>query len=393
MNDTYNLHHKKKNKSRLFTIGCIIGTRPEAIKMASIIFQLQACSWANVFIINTGQHKDMLDGMLEVFNLNPDANLNSMTSNQSLGELTGNLCNKLDHLIKNQHFDVLLAAGDTTTVLVSSLISFYHRIPFGHIEAGLRTFNHNEPFPEEMNRVLTAPLATWHFAPTLLEKENLLREHVASSKIIVTGNPVIDALLWVIKNKPDNNRHDLPNTILVTAHRRENFGKNLQNICLAIIELTELFDHINFVIPVHPNPAIQKNIQLLLHDKPRIHLLLPLKYDEFAHLMNRSLFILTDSGGIQEEAPALGKPVLILRNNTERNAIITQGLGLLIGTEINGIVHAVSQLLCDKKLYQDMAQGISPYGDGNAAKRIVAELKKHLDVNSSVHINTSLAST
>ncbi len=187
MKDTYNMHLKRNDKSAFFTIGCIIGTRPEAIKMAPIIFQLQACPWASVFIINTGQHKDMLDSMLDVFNLNSDADLNSMTCSQSLGELTGNLCKKLDHLIRNHHFDVLLAAGDTTTVLASSLIAFYHRIPFGHIEAGLRTFNHNEPFPEEMNRVLTAPLATWHFAPTSLEKENLLREQVPSSKIIVTG--------------------------------------------------------------------------------------------------------------------------------------------------------------------------------------------------------------
>ncbi|WP_133127752.1 non-hydrolyzing UDP-N-acetylglucosamine 2-epimerase [Legionella nagasakiensis] len=366
-----------------FTVGCVLGTRPEVIKMAPVIFQLQTCAWAEVFVINTGQHKDMLDDMLDVFNVCPDADLKVMTANQSLGELTANLCEKLDRLMKNKHFDVLLAVGDTTTVFAASLIAFYHQIPFGHIEAGLRTFNAQEPFPEEMNRTLTAPLATWHFAPTFLEKENLLRENIPAAKIVVTGNPVIDALFWVLKNRPDQNVNvrGLANIIVVTVHRRENFGKNLQNICSAMIELTARFEHIHFILPIHPNPYVQQEIESVLHDKPRIHLLPPIKYDEFAHLMQRSLFVLTDSGGIQEEAPALHKPVLVLRNRTERPAIITEGVGLLIGAETSNIIHVVSQLLTDANMYSNMARDVSPYGDGNAAKRIVAALKNGLFTN------------
>ena len=367
---------------RRYTIGCIIGTRPEVIKMAPIIFQLQTCPWADVFLINTAQHRDMLDNMFEVFNLYPDADLDSMTCNQSLGELTSTLCKKLDTLVKQHHFDVLLAAGDTTTVFVSSLVAYYNHIPFGHIEAGLRTYNTEEPFPEEINRVLTAPLATWHFAPTTMERENLIRENIPSSRIIVSGNPVIDALFWVLNNRPPPHCHskNLSNVIVVTAHRRENFGENLQNICAAITALTCKFEHINFVFPVHPNPQVQHNIESLLLNTPRAHLLPPLRYDEFAHLLQQSLFVLTDSGGIQEEAPALSKPVLILRNITERPAIITEGVGLLVGTEKNNIINAVSQLLTDKKIYADMARGVSPYGDGQAAKRIVNYLKDNLFV-------------
>ncbi len=359
-------------------IGCVIGTRPEAIKMAPIIVQLQACPWANVYLINAAQHRDMLDNMLEIFNLNPDVDLDSMMCNQSLGELTGHLSRKLDVLFKKQHFDALLAAGDTTTVFVTSLIAFYNHIPFGHVEAGLRTYNTMEPFPEEMNRVLTASLATWHFAPTAVEKDNLIRENIPSFKIMVTGNTVIDSLFWVLKHKPNDRFAHLANCIVVTAHRRENIGKNLLNICTAILMLVEKFSHINIVLPIHPNPDVQKIIISLLANKPGIHLLSPLNYDEFVHLMQHSLFVLTDSGGIQEEAPALCKPVLILRNVTERAAIIKEGLGLLVGTETLTIIDAVSKLIMDKKMYASMSRGISPYGDGHAARRVVECLKKAL---------------
>lgn len=349
--------------------------------MAPIIFQLKACQWAEVYLINTAQHRDMLDNMLEIFNLKPDVDLGSMIPDQTLGDLTGSLSKTLDLLVKTKHFDAFLAAGDTTTVFVSSLIAFYNQIPFGHVEAGLRTFNSREPFPEEINRVLTANLATWHFAPTVVEKENLLRENILSSKITVTGNPVIDALFWVLKNKPNERFKSLSNIIVVTAHRRENFGKNLLNICSAILALAEKFHHINIVFPIHPNPNIQKNTLHLLKNKERIHLFPPLKYDEFVHLLQQSILILTDSGGIQEEAPALSKPVLVLRNTTERNAIIKEGVGLLIGTETNHIINMVSQLLTDQQMYSDMSRGVSPYGDGHAAKVIVAHLKKALVSN------------
>ncbi len=365
-------------ETRRYTVGCVIGTRPETIKMAPVFFQLQTCSWANVVLINTAQHREMLDEMLEVFGLVPDHDLNIMTSQQSLGELTGLLCNRLDKLVKEHHFDILLAVGDTTTVFTSSLIAFYNKIPFGHIEAGLRTLNIDEPFPEEMNRTLTSPLATWHFVPTSLEKENLLRENINASKITITGNPVIDALYWILQKDPQKRNQTLSNTIVVTAHRRENIGKNLTNICSAIISLSQQFTHIQFVFPIHPNPQIQHHIQSMLFNHPRIHLLPPLKYDEFAHLLHDCFFVLTDSGGIQEEAPALGKPVLVLRNMTERPAIITEGLGLLVGTEKENIIYATSELITNKKMYSDMAKGLSPYGDGQAAIRIIEKLQNHL---------------
>lgn len=368
--------------TKRYTIGCIIGTRPEVIKMAPIIFKLQESAWARVIIINTAQHRSLLDDMLQLFGIKPDSDLDIMTFNQSLSDLTANLCNKLENLLQLHHFDALLAAGDTTTVFVSSLVAFYHHVPFGHVEAGLRTYNINEPFPEEINRVLTAPLSTWHFAPTSLEKDHLLRENIAQEKIIVTGNPVIDALYWVLEHRKVNNfMTDLDNIILVTAHRRENFGHNLHNICSSIITLSERFQHLNFVFPVHPNPNVQRIVHALLNDKPRIHLLAPLKYDQFSHLMQRAILLLSDSGGVQEEGPALSKPVLVLRDVTERPAILTEGVGLLVGTEKNNIISAVTHLLTNKNLYTSMSRGVSPYGDGHAAERIVASLEYNLTNN------------
>lgn len=349
--------------------------------MAPIIFQLQTCPWAELFLINTAQHRSLLDNLLTMYHLTPDADLDIMTHDQSLGELTGNLCKKFETLIKNNSFDVLLAVGDTTTVMVASLIAFYHKIPFGHIEAGLRTSDVYEPFPEEINRVLTTPLATWHFAPTKVEQDNLLRENIDASKIIVTGNTVIDSLYWVLKNNPGTGLlPNMENIVLVTTHRRENFGVNLEQICLALIELSNEFKDLNFVLPVHPNPNVKKKVEALLKTHPQIHLLEPLPYNEFAALMNRSLFILTDSGGVQEEAPALGKPVLVLRNTTERPAIISEGLGLLVGTKKENIVKAVKQLLNDKTTYAAMSRGVSPYGDGHAAERIINSLKQSLGI-------------
>lgn len=361
------------------TIGCVIGTRPEVIKMAPIIFKLQQCSWAKVFIINTAQHRNLLDDMLTLFKITPDVDLDSMTANQTLGTLTGNLCLKMEELVNKHKFDALLAIGDTTTVFVTSLIAFYHHIPFGHIEAGLRTFTIKEPFPEEVNRVLTAPLSTWHFAPTKIEKENLMRENISPSHVIITGNSVIDALYWVLKNTPDPGvLAELDNIVIVTAHRRENIGKNMRNICHAVIELSEKLKHINFVFPVHPNPNVQKDILFLLNKRPRIHLLYPLRYDEFAHLMNRSLLILTDSGGIQEEAPALSKPVIVLRNNTERPEIVTARVGVLVGTNSDHIIKTVYHLLTDIEAYRQMVKGVSPYGDGLASERIIECLQRDL---------------
>lgn len=345
--------------------------------MAPIIFQLQKSGWARVSLINTAQHRSLLDNMLGLFALAPDIDLDSMTVNQSLGSLTGALCGKLDRLFDSQPFDAILAAGDTTTVFVASLIAFYHHIPFGHIEAGLRTYNAREPFPEEINRVLTAPLATWHYVPTAAEKNNLQRENINDHKIRVTGNPVIDALYWILANKPAQQPMTMDNIVIVTTHRRENFGENLQHICNAILELTALFPQLNFVLPVHPNPHVQDEIHKQLHGYARIHLLPPLRYDDFVHLMNRALLIMTDSGGIQEEAPALGKPVIVLRNITERPAIIEEGLGVLAGTRTEDIVQASEKILLDENVYQSMVCGKSPYGDGHAAERIVQHLQEY----------------
>jgi len=369
----------KVPEKKQYTIACIIGTRPEIIKMAPVIFELQKHSWAKIVLINTAQHRKLIDDMLDVFNLKPDYDLDIMMPNQSLGELTANLCTKMESLFQTHSFDAILAQGDTTTVFVSSLIAFYHRIPFGHVEAGLRTFKKYEPFPEEINRVLTAPLANWHFTPTEMEKENLLRENIPDERILVTGNSVIDALYWVLEHKPDTGRFaHLNNIIVVTSHRRENFGDSLKNICEAIIILTKQFPHLNFVLPVHPNPNVQLIIESLLSGYEGIHLIPPIRYDEFVHLMQRAILMLTDSGGIQEEAPALKKPVLVLRNSTERPAILSAGVGRLVGTVTDNIVNAVSELLTNDKLYERMSQGGSPYGDGHTSKRIVEALKNTL---------------
>lgn len=262
------------------------------------------------------------------------------------------------------------------------MIAFYNNIPFGHIEAGMRTYNVHEPFPEEINRALTTLLSTWHFAPTVKQKENLLRERIAESQIFVTGNPVIDSLYWVLANtSAPKFFQQWPRLIVVTAHRRENIGDSMRSICQAIINLSNRFNDIHFVLPVHPNPNVQQDIFSLLSKYERIHLLEPLRYDEFAHLMAKSILVLTDSGGVQEEAPALNKPVIVLRNTTERPAVIDCGVGLLVGTETENIVATVTHLLSDANAFQSMVKGVSPYGDGHAAERIIACLERDLMSN------------
>lgn len=343
--------------------------------MAPVIFQLKTSGLAEVKIISTAQQPTLLDDLFELFNFRPNLLADPEPKNHSLGALTSRLCQNLDDFLKQNSVSAILAVGDTTTVFTASLIAFYHQIPFGHIEAGLRTRNSMAPFPEEMNRVLTASLATWHFAPTETEKNHLLQENVPASKIIITGNPVIDTLYWILKHKPVKNyRQDLQNLVIVTIHRRENWGKALDDICMAIIALSERFSHLNFILPVHPNPNVKKRLTSLLEKRAGIHLLPPLNYDEFVHLMSRSILVMTDSGGIQEEAPALSKPVLILRDTTERPAIVMAGVGVVVGTKTSHIFDVVSQLITNPTAYAEMAKGISPYGDGFAAKRIVQSL-------------------
>lgn len=354
------------------SIGCIIGTRPEVIKMAPLIKQLQQYPQFEVTVIATAQHRELLDDMFTAFQIKPDIDLNIMLPNQSLAKLTGALCEKLDNIITAKHYDIWLAQGDTTTTFVASLIAFYHKIRFGHVEAGLRSYNLHHPFPEELNRILVTQSATWNFAPTEIEKNNLLKEGISADKIFITGNTVIDALYWTLNNNKASGIELYPGKrmLLVTSHRRENFGAPLHNICLALLKLSQDFPDIVIVYPVHPNPNVQKTVKAVLQAQPNIHLLAPLQYPEFSQYMQAAYLILTDSGGIQEEAPALHKPVLILRNITERPAVITTGAGILVGTTVDTIYSQAAKLLTDANLYRNMADGPSPYGDGLAAQRI-----------------------
>lgn len=354
-------------------IGCILGTRPEMIKMAPVINALKKNPAFNVTVIASAQHRHLLDQMLAFFGIKPDIDLHVMQQEQRLPQLTARLCERLDHAIQTKKFDVLVAQGDTTTTLAAALIAFYNQIDFGHVEAGLRTYDLTQPFPEEMNRTLISRIASWNFVPTETERQNLLREAVPDSKIFVTGNTVIDALYWTLEKDKSKRKPFFPGKkmLLVTSHRHENWGLPLENICHALLSLSERFPDIEIVYPVHPNPHVKTTVHTLLSHQPRIHLLQPLSYDEFCHYMNEAYLILTDSGGVQEEGPALGKPVLILRNTTERPALLTSGTGLLVGTDTNMIIEQTARLLNVPVLYQQMAKNVSPYGDGKAAARIV----------------------
>lgn len=356
-------------------ITCIIGTRPEFIKMAPVIRLLQKQTWVELSIINTGQHKELLQELFTVFDITPNQDLAVMQPNQSLCSLTSHLCLGFDALWQAIKPDLIVGVGDTSSVFVAALSAFYQKIPFAHIEAGLRSHIPDDPFPEEMNRVLVASLARLHFAPTMLEANNLMDEHIPADHIFVTGNPVIDCLMQTAKEiKPANSGRK---SILITSHRRENFGTKLLHICKAIELLAERHQHVDFIFPVHPNPNVQTTVQQTLAHIPNVRLCTPLPYPDLVQTIQSCYFVMTDSGGLQEEAPALGKPVLVLRDSTERPAIIEQGLGLLVGTDTENIVRAADMLLTDKRFYHDLAKGFSPYGDGHAAERIVAEIQHY----------------
>lgn len=357
----------------------IIGTRPEAIKMAPIISALKKEELFSVKVVATAQHRELLDQVLSVFGICPDIDMNAMQKNQSLMLLTSKLFTGFGAIFEEEKPDVVLAQGDTTSVFVAAIAAFYLKIPFGHIEAGLRTLDIKNPFPEEFNRVVASKVATWHFAPTESSRKNLLREGVPDKSITVTGNTVIDALLSVVDRAISTPVLLDPEKklILLTTHRRENFGAPLEQICLAVIALLKENSDIQFLFPVHPNPNVRKIVNELLGDNPQIFLCEPLEYLPFIAAMKRSYLIMTDSGGVQEEAPALSKPVLVLRNETERPEAVKAGVARLIGTDVEKIISAVQTLLDDKKVYLSMAKGVSPYGDGHAAKRIVKVLKEH----------------
>ncbi len=368
----------RKNKAR---VACVIGTRPEVIKMAPVIAAIRASDIMEPYIICTAQHRQLLDDMLTIFNITPDIDMNIMQHNQTLAALTGNLFTSMEKIFVKEKFDAVIAQGDTTTTMVASQIAFYHRIPYGHVEAGLRSFDMYHPFPEEMNRVFVSQVATWHFVPTDSEKQNLLKERVPEANIFITGNTVIDSLyLIAARNKPlPANIPADKRMILMTLHRRESFGQPIQDIFAAIKALVEKFSDIQFVYPVHPNPNVHDTALTMLGNVSGVTLIEPQPYDVFVSLMNHAYFMMSDSGGIQEEAPALNKPVLVLRDVTERPLVIELGLGKLVGTDKDRIVNVTSDLLSNLNSYNSMRKGISPYGDGHAAERIADVLTAYFN--------------
>jgi UDP-N-acetylglucosamine 2-epimerase (non-hydrolysing) len=364
------------NKKKIL---CVVGTRPEAIKMAPVIIALKSEPWADVKVLATAQHRAMLDQVLQFFDIYPDFDLDIMRPNQALTELTARLLQGIDNILSIQKPDAVLVQGDTTTVMSVALACFYHRIPIGHVEAGLRTWDMYNPFPEEANRVIAGRLARWHFAPTESSRQNLLREGIKDADITVTGNTVIDALLMTAA-KPL--KLDLPidsskRLVLITSHRRENFGLPFSDICRAISTLATRNPEVQFLYPVHPNPNVKDVAHAILGSTDNIHLCPPLDYAPFVAAMKQSYFIISDSGGVQEEAPALGKPVLVLRDETERPEAVEQGVVKLVGSNYENIVQAAQALLDNPSVYQAMARGISPYGDGLGAQRIVQVLQQH----------------
>lgn len=371
-------------------IAVFIGTRPEAIKMAPVIKALEQTAGLQPVVVSTGQHREMLDQVIDLFAIPVHARLDVMQSNQSLASLSSRLLTAIDQTLDTVEPDMALVQGDTTTVLMASLACFYRRLPIGHVEAGLRTGNIWSPFPEEMNRRLASPLMRAHFAPTQGSAENLLREGVDPAAIHVTGNTVIDALFMEVhrQKQPDVQAeirrrldallghawHDTP-FVLITGHRRENFGSGFDQICAALATLADRFpDHL-FIYPVHLNPNVQKPVYERLGDRPNIRLIPPQPYSEFISLMHASRVILTDSGGVQEEAPSLGKPVLVMRDTTERPEAVAAGTVELVGAEALTIVDRVSTLLTDAAVYRRMSGSINPYGDGLAAGRIATVIR------------------
>jgi len=366
----------------------VFGTRPEAIKMAPLVKALKAHPAIDAKVCVTAQHREMLDQVLELFEITPDFDLNIMKQGQTLTGVTASILLGLDKILDDDyHPDLILVHGDTTTTLSASLAAFYKQIPVGHVEAGLRTGNIYSPWPEEGNRKLTGALATIHYAPTETSKANLLNEGIAADCIFKTGNTVIDALLFVREKirssaalqetyskmfpfmNDDNHRY-----ILVTGHRRESFGGGFENICAALADIASSYPDVDIIYPVHLNPHVQEPVNRLLSHQSNIHLIDPLDYLPFVYLMDRSYIVLTDSGGIQEEAPSLGKPVLVMRDTTERPEAVEAGTVLLVGTERESIVNAVTTLLNDNEAYKSMSVAHNPYGDGNASARIVESI-------------------
>ncbi len=371
----------------------VIGTRPEAIKMAPIIrglmnsdgqFTIQVCT--------TGQHRTMLDQVLEIFNVEPDYDFNVMQPRQQLGDLTAIILSSMQKLLSEIQPDLVLVHGDTTTAFATALACFYSNTPVGHVEAGLRTNDLKSPFPEEFNRQVVSRLARWHFAPTQLNRKNLIKENIHPDKIVVTGNTVLDSLSFVIEYLDSNRdvqnqvrnqlslelypRWDESKYILITGHRRENFGAGFVAICQALKELASKFPNVNFVYPLHLNPSVKVPVENILGKVSNIYLIPPQDYLSFTFLLKNSYLVLTDSGGIQEEAPHLGKPVVVMREVTERQEAVDAGTTILVGAQTEAIVKAVEALIKNEELYLKMSRAENPFGDGHAAERIVKFLEK-----------------
>lgn len=355
-------------------IVCVVGTRPEAIKLMPVIRVLRASAWARCTVVTTAQHRGLLDQALEQFGIAPDVDLDMMTENQTLPSLTARVLPELTNALSAQDADAVLAQGDTATVFLTALAAFYLRIPFGHVEAGLRTYNLDQPYPEEGFRQIVARIARWHFAPTAAAASNLRSERILPQHVHVTGNTGIDALLSVAARLPPPVTRS-ERMILLTAHRRESFGAPLREIFAAVRTLVDEYPDVRVVYPVHPNPNVHETAHALLGGHERIELCEPVGYVRFVELMRDAHFILTDSGGIQEEAPALAKPVLVLREQTERPEAIAAGVARLVGTRRAEVLAGARKLLDDPREYRAMAVGASPYGDGHAAERIAAIIR------------------
>lgn len=372
----------------------VFGTRPEAIKMAPLVKAIDADSFFESKVAVTAQHREMLDQVLELFEIRPHYDLNLMKSGQDLYDVTSGALLGLREVLEDFKPDLVLVHGDTATTLAASLAAFYKQIPVGHVEAGLRTGNIYSPWPEEANRVLTGRLAHWHFAPTIRNQNALLEEKIPSQNVVTTGNTVIDALKLVVNKILTSSelQNDIKLTladsglsidvtdkkyVLVTGHRRENFGEGFENICSALKQLAQKNPEIHFIYPVHLNPNVQEPVKRLLGEFNNIHLIKPLGYEPFVYLMQHAYLVLTDSGGVQEEAPGLGKPVLVMRETTERPEAVDAGTVKLVGTNASLITYEVQRLLDDNILYQKMSLAHNPYGDGNASQRIIDFIKSN----------------
>lgn len=359
----------------LRTIICVVGTRPEAIKMVPVIRALEASTWARCVVVATAQHREMLDQMLQRFNVVIDYDLNLMRANQGLNQLLACMLPELDNIIKKEKPYALIAQGDTATVFGAALAAFHANISFGHIEAGLRTYNLEQPFPEEGYRQMVSRITRWNFAPTKSASQALQQEGISPEQIYVVGNTCIDTLLQTVKTHPALSVQNDKRVILLTAHRRESFGEPLKNIFTAILAILDQYSDVHLLYPVHPNPNVRHVAHDMLGNNARIKLVEPLDYFEFVSAMQAAYFIMTDSGGVQEEAPALGKPVLVLRKTTERPEPVMAGVAKLVGTEVHDIISSAKALLDDKEYYQRMARVYMPYGDGLAGKNIIHILK------------------